>query len=148
MDRKIVALQESIKILEPAYAQPALATAVMSAFGLPFGVTTNIGELMKNVGVDLGLTESVRQVLRTRPKERLRPTEIRDLLVQNKVDLPPTNPLSSIHTVLKRIAESDPQFTTGLDDGGSWYQFDATIPRPPRRRFARARASQASEENE
>lgn len=53
-----------------------------------------------------GFTDSVRQVLRNVPSQALTAKEVRDLLRGAGFDLSSyTNPLASIHTILKRLAE-------------------------------------------
>jgi hypothetical protein len=53
-----------------------------------------------------GFTESVRNVLRNVPSQALTAKKVRDLLRSAGFDLSSyTNPLASIHTILKRLAE-------------------------------------------
>jgi hypothetical protein len=53
-----------------------------------------------------GFTDSVRNVLRNVPSQALTAKKVRDLLRSAGFDLSSyTNPLASIHTILKRLAE-------------------------------------------
>jgi hypothetical protein len=89
---KIAALQRTIKILEPVYEkQSGLAVFAQAlADGL----------------AEVGMTEAIFNVLKRKPNDLMSPIQVRDALVATGYVLPPSNPMATIHTVLKRLAES------------------------------------------
>lgn len=91
IERKIEAVTKSIRLLEPVYAQEP-------EFDRLGGLSTMLAE-WENVGI----TEAVLRVLMT-SREGLRPTQVRDLLVTNGYQVRGDNPMSTVHTVLKRLA--------------------------------------------
>ena len=67
---------------------------------------TQLQKLAETVAGPPGFTESVRNVLRNVPSQALTAKKVRDLLRGAGFDLSSyTNPLASIHTILKRLAE-------------------------------------------
>jgi hypothetical protein len=63
-------------------------------------------KLAEMVAEPPGFTDSVRNVLRNVPFQALTPKKVRDLLREAGFDLSSyTNPLASIHTILKRLAD-------------------------------------------
>lgn len=108
IDRKLQAVESSIKLLEPVYGAPTP---------------------MPDVPVSSGMTETIREVMTRTPGKLWSPTEMRDYLLKVGFDLAgQTNPLASIHTVLKRIAASgDRNFSSVDTDKGTLYKFDLGI---------------------
>jgi hypothetical protein len=88
IDRQIAGIRQSIRGLL-LYAAPG---------------STTIAELMRKVGVPVKLTQACRDILRFSNRD-MTPTEIRQQLVLTGFDFSgyTSNPLSSIHTVLKRL---------------------------------------------
>jgi len=66
----------------------------------------HLQKLAEMVAGPPGFTDSVRNILRDVPSQALTAKEVRDLLRSAGFDLSSyTNPLASIHTILKRLAE-------------------------------------------
>jgi hypothetical protein len=66
----------------------------------------HLQKLAEMVAGPPGFTDSVRQVLRNIPSRALTAKRVRDLLRDAGFDLSSyTNPLASIHTILRRLAE-------------------------------------------
>lgn len=69
----------------------------------------------------LGITDAVRQALKAKG-EFMPPTEVRDAVVRLSSVLDShKNPLGSIHTVLKRLVDSNEVTTVIADDGKTMY---------------------------
>lgn len=72
-----------------------------------------------------GFTDSVRLVLRNVPSQALTAKKVRDLLRGAGFDLSSyTNPLASIHTILKRLAERG-EVVVSESDGEFRYRWDS-----------------------
>lgn len=114
----MVAIDETIKLLEPVYGENWL---------------DNVPEWALDAS-ELGLTDSTRMVLQSKPDQPLSPTEVRDLLITGNYDFgEQQNPMAAVHTVLKRITNgSDPRFARIEGDRGMLYKFDSNIPPPYR----------------
>jgi hypothetical protein len=75
-----------------------------------------------------GFTDSVRNVLRNIPSEAVTARKVRDLLRGAGFDLSSyTNPLASIHTILKRLTERE-EVVAGESNGEVHYRWNATAP--------------------
>lgn len=112
LDRKITALQESIKILEPVYGdQPSLAGLIQ------FGGADDLD--------NLGITAAVERVLMRSPGKYMPPTAVRNGLVEGGFELTGGNPLASIHQVLRRIIarENSPYMAQDVQ-GTTMYMYD------------------------
>jgi hypothetical protein len=111
--KKLKALDETIKILEPVYGESDY-------------------DQVPDWALDKGLTESIRQLLERNPNHAFSPTEVRNWLVNSSYDFGGhVNPLASIHTTLKRIT-SDHRFVVVTSEKGTLYRFDPAVPPPPR----------------
>jgi hypothetical protein len=76
-----------------------------------------------------GFTDSVRQVLRANRWAEATPIAVRDMLAKAGFNLSAyTNPLASIHTILKRLAERG-EVTASMNDGQVCYRWKADAPR-------------------
>ena len=74
-----------------------------------------------------GFTDSVRHVLRNAPSQALTAKKVRDLLRGAGFDLSSyTNPLASIHTILKRLAERGEVVVTE-SNGEFQYRWDSKV---------------------
>lgn len=117
IDRKIDAVQQSIKLLEPVYGR-SFSTANVAAFA------EDLASDVRN----LGITEAVERVLMGRPNKRLSPIMVRDLLVERGFKPIGENQMASIHTVLKRLAARSGPIVKEQDRGGVWtYRYDPAI---------------------
>ncbi len=77
-----------------------------------------------------GFTDSVRQVLRANRWAEATPIAVRDMLAQAGFNLSAyNNPLASIHTILKRLAERG-EVTTSVKDGQTCYRWKAKADAP------------------
>ena len=86
-------------------------------------------ELEQLVADPPGFTDSVRNVLRANPERAATATDVRDLLAEAGFNLSDySNPLASIHTILKRLAERG-EVTTITDNGQTYYRWKADGPR-------------------
>lgn len=83
---------------------------------------------------ELGLSDSIRSVLKSAPKKWHTATEVRDALVKAKFDFTSysSNPLASIHAALKRLKPDEVERTEN-DGVMAWKAKDVRIRR--RRRF-------------
>ena len=79
---------------------------------------------MTEIVVPTGLTDAIRRALREAGKAGLTPVEVRQSLVDSGIDLKGySNPLSTIHTILKRLvgkAEARPAITDGDETVYQW----------------------------
>lgn len=73
------------------------------------------------MGDSLGLTDAIRRVLQSDPKKPFTATEVRDRLKNAKFDFSSykTNPLASIHAVLKRLKPEEVE-ATEIDGVAAW----------------------------
>jgi len=112
-DRRIEALRQSEKLLEPIYE--ARENADPRFFGL--------SEAIKEVG----LTRAIEQVLMSCPGKPLPPTSVRNGLRDAGFELTGDNPLSSIHQVLKRlVARENSAFKAVEFQGQTMYKYAPT----------------------
>ena len=72
-------------------------------------------------GESLGLTDAIRKVLQSNPKKPFTATEVRDQLQKSKFDFSAyrSNPLASIHAVLKRLKSEEVE-STEIDGVSAW----------------------------
>jgi hypothetical protein len=108
-DKRIEALRQSIKLLEPIYdaeeADPRLPL---------------LSEAIK----DLGLTRAIEQILRNCAGKPLPPTSVRNGLREAGFELTGDNPLASIHQVLKRlVARENSPFEAVEFQGQTMYKY-------------------------
>jgi hypothetical protein len=76
-----------------------------------------------------GFTDSVRKVLRANRGQAATALAVRDLLAKAGFNLSAyTNPLASIHTILKRLAERG-EAIASTNDGQIYYRWKADAPR-------------------
>ena len=76
-----------------------------------------------------GFTDSVRNVLRNKPRYSANAIGVRNLLMESGYDLAQySNPLASIHTILKRLAKSG-EVETSMRDGELYYQWKDDVVR-------------------
>jgi hypothetical protein len=77
--------------------------------------------LDKLSGESLGLTDAIRKVLQNEPKKSFTATDVRDKLKKSSFDFSSykTNPLASIHAVLKRLKPEEVE-TTEIDGVAAW----------------------------
>ena len=74
-----------------------------------------------------GFTDSVRQVLRNAPSQAFTAKQVRDLLRGAGFDLSSyTNPLASIHTILKRLAERG-EVVVSESNGECQYRWNSKV---------------------
>jgi hypothetical protein len=84
---------------------------------------TQLQKLAETVAGPPGFTDSVRNVLRNVPSQALTAKKVRDLLRGAGFDLSSyTNPLASIHTILKRLAERG-EVEVNASDGEVHYRW-------------------------
>jgi hypothetical protein len=76
-----------------------------------------------------GFTDSVRKVLRENPGHAATATAVRDMLAKAGFNLSAySNPLASIHTILKRLAERG-ELTTSIKNEQIHYRWKTDVPR-------------------
>jgi hypothetical protein len=121
IDRKLDAVQGTIKLLEPLYGRDA----ELNASGI------SLAEALAQD--DLGITAAVERALMSKPYEPLYPTQVRDLLTANGFGLKGENPMATIHTILKRLAAKPDSNVIGIDDnaGKTMYKCTHVVLRPP-----------------
>jgi hypothetical protein len=87
---------------------------------------------------EVGLTEAIRNVLQSNPKAWFTPIQIRDRLQQSGFNFSAyiSNPLSSVHSVLKRFKDTEVKTTDGIN--GRQYQWVMRFPRLSRNARMRA----------
>jgi hypothetical protein len=85
---------------------------------------------------EMGLTDAIRNILQADPKRSFTPIQIRDRLQELGFDFSEytSNPLSSVHSVLKRFKPEEVKTTDGVE--GKRYQWITM--QFPRSRFAEA----------
>lgn len=121
IDRKIRALQESAKVLEPIYGHHLSTYTLQSLAGMTN--TTNIK--------DLGITAAVERILMMNDGKWLPPTSIRNGLKEAGFELAGDNPLASIHQVLKRlVSRENSPVVRREDQGQTLYRFDMNRANP------------------
>jgi hypothetical protein len=75
-----------------------------------------------------GFTDSVRKVLRANRGQAATAIAVREMLAKAGFNLSAyTNPLASIHTILKRLAERG-EVTASMNDGQKYYRWKADAP--------------------
>jgi hypothetical protein len=109
IERKLQAVEASIKLLEPEYGEARREPSPEWMIG----------------DSEQGLTDSIRKFLQWNREIEWSPVAIRDGLVGAGYDFgQQANPLASIHTVLKRITNgSDPRFKAVQTEKGALYKF-------------------------
>ncbi len=79
-----------------------------------------------------GFTDAVRNVLRNNPGYSATATRVRDMLISSGFNLNSySNPLASIHTILKRLAERGEADPT-INNGEVYYRWIGDMPRKSR----------------
>ena len=87
-------------------------------------------KLEKLVAGPPGFTDSVRNVLRSRPEYFVTAIGVRDWLAKEGYNLSQySNPLASIHTILRRLAKSKEVFTE-VKDGELYYRWKGDLSNP------------------
>jgi len=67
-----------------------------------------------------GLTEAIRNIYRVAPGRTIAPTEVRDALLNQGVELAQNNPMATIHQILKRLhtaGDIEPMEGPGMKPG-------------------------------
>jgi|SRR5665213_34687 len=95
LEQKIEAVKQTIKLLKPTY-QPYREGSESN---------TGLAALLLGDVSDMGLTDAIFDVLRSRPNELMLPMKVRDVLLGLGYTLDQSNPMAAIHTVLKRISK-------------------------------------------
>ena len=73
-----------------------------------------------------GFTESVRNILKANAIRPATALQVREMMAKAGFNLRAySNPLASIHTILKRLAERD-EVTTSMNDGQTYYRWKAS----------------------
>jgi hypothetical protein len=91
--------------------------------------TVQLEVLQQLVADPPGFTDSVRKVLRENPAHAVTATAVRDMLAEAGFNLSAySNPLASIHTILKRLAERG-ELTTSTKNGQVSYRWKTDVPR-------------------
>ncbi len=76
-----------------------------------------------------GFTDSIRNVLKAHPAHPVSATDVRDMLAKAGFNLSAySNPLASIHTILKRLAERG-ELTTSVKNEQTYYRWKTDVPR-------------------
>lgn len=79
-----------------------------------------------------GFTDAVRNVLRGNPSYSATATAVRQMLINNGFDLSSySNPLASIHTILKRLTERG-EAECIINNGEVYYRWKGDVPRRSR----------------
>jgi hypothetical protein len=113
IDRRIEAVTKTIAILEPVYGQGRDRSRLVNLSVMRVGVE------------NLGITEAVQWALTT-SREGLSPTEVRDLLVEHGCAVRGENPMATVHTVLKRLANKpDGSVVVEATSGKTVYKYVA-----------------------
>jgi len=86
-------------------------------------------------GQERGLTEAIKSVLQSNPKGWFNAIEVRDQLQESGFDFSgyTSNPLSSVHSVLKRFKQTEVKTRIGID-ASKEYQWIMRFPRLSKRR--------------
>jgi hypothetical protein len=102
IEAKIAVIRQTIEILGPVYADQRTE----------------------------GMTERIRQALMAKPDVGISPKVVRMHLEQGGFDLSGySNPMATIHTILKRLVSDDGQFRSmPTPDGAAVYIYDPSIP--------------------
>jgi hypothetical protein len=80
-----------------------------------------------------GFTDSVRNALRNNPSYSANAVGVRDMLMKAGFDMSGySNPLASIHTILKRLAQRG-EVSITVVSGEPFYRWKADMPRKPKR---------------
>ncbi len=91
--------------------------------------TVQLEVLQQLVADPPGFTDSVRKVLRENPANAVTATAVRDMLAEAGFNLSAySNPLASIHTILKRLAERG-ELTTSIKNEQIYYRWKTDVPR-------------------
>lgn len=121
VDRKLKAVEQTINLLEPYYGRDEELR--VSGVSLAEALAQD----------ELGITGAVEKVLASNAYHSLYPTQIRDMLIENRFELKGDNPMATIHTVLKRlVARPDGAVVAVTDPGGKTaYRCDHVTLKPP-----------------
>lgn len=124
--RKLVANREKLTLEIDRVSDLITANANF----LPAGErAAQLQKLEQLVADPPGFTDSVRNVLRTNPGDAATATAVRDLLAKAGFNLSAySNPLASIHTILKRLAKRG-EVTSSMNNGQIYYRWKADVPR-------------------
>jgi hypothetical protein len=112
LERRIAAIEQSIKLLEPVYQKE-----------LTRGGLYELAELgdIKN----LGLTAAIERVLMSAKGHWMPPTSVRNGLKEAGFGLTGDNPLAAIHQTLRRLAERQNSPVVSAEiQGQRMYRFD------------------------
>jgi hypothetical protein len=89
-----------------------------------------LGVEVPNPLKELGITDAIRSIVGLSPGP-IAPTEIKKQLVEAEVELPESNPLGPVHTILRRLENSkEVQRVAGPNDSIT-YQWIGGLPPPP-----------------
>jgi hypothetical protein len=97
---------------------------------LPDSEKTEFETALSNLGgPSLGLTDAIRKALQTEPNKPFTATQVRDKLKLSNFDFSSykTNPLASIHAVLKRLKPEEVE-TTDIDGVNAWRWVGEPLP--------------------
>ena len=113
-DRKIEAVTNTIRLLEPLYGRDRDPSRLISLTE------------MRNTGKDVGITKAVLCALMA-SSSGLSPTEVRDVLSGNGYEIRGDNPMAAVHTILKRLASkpNGPVIVQESDSGKRLYKYVA-----------------------
>jgi hypothetical protein len=109
LNRKIDAIEQSVRILLPVYADPLRNTSE-----LPFDAER------------VGITDAIEGVLISHPDQELSPTQVRDLLLE--ADFEVAGGMSSVHQILKRLVKRRGPIRPVDTGAGTLYKYDSKIP--------------------
>jgi hypothetical protein len=128
--RKLDAVKQTIKLLEPFYGRDA----ELEASGL------SLAEILAQD--ELGITEAVEQTLIAHANRALYPTDVRDLMEISGFEVRGDNPMATIHTILKRLVAKRGRVVMVKDDSGKAmykYILPATFAENLAKQFMKAR---------
>jgi hypothetical protein len=120
IDKKIEALKQSAKMLEPIYGRRPRKVGVADLM--------RVGRVHAEDIKNLGITAAVERILINNAGAWLPPTSVRNGLKEAGFELVGDNPLASIHQVLKRLVvrgENSP-FVSREFQGQKLYKYDVT----------------------
>jgi hypothetical protein len=119
LDRKIEAVQQSIRILLPVYGQPERDHSFEGALNQIFNPE------------EVGITEAIEWILITHPDEDHAPTAVRDLLLKANFKVTGDNPMASIHQILRRLVNRGGPIQAVDTGDGTLYRYNSSIPPKP-----------------
>jgi hypothetical protein len=122
MDQEISRLKQAIIGLAPLAEEPVPTNHLIALLGVDFVVP--------------GVTDSIREILKTSEKP-LAPIEVKQRLLQLKPDVSrQTNLMATIHTVLKRLVPKEATVSTD-NNGDTIYRWIRRFPRHRHHRHPR-----------